>query len=165
MPIIRVAGAYYLGTVQARATHEIHTRIQTARPLATLVLPPVLHGNGGCVLSASCADPEGFNRVAQSVILGLESRGLVLQSLAKIGDLMLLLLNSVDDRRKQFAVGNAISPILVVLPLDQGKPVSGFRSLNGLVQRCRQSLLKVLRDEPIALGVVAIVKTIGHWLE
>ena len=86
---------------------------------------------------------EYFERAAQSVILCLESRGLVLQSLdgvAQIGvllarrlDFSLLFLNRLDDGREQFAVGNAVGPIFVVLPFDQRQPVFGFRSLDGFV--------------------------------
>ena len=110
--------------------------------------------------------------MAQSIILGLESRSLVLQSAAQFGvllaqlrDLLLLLLNRFDDRRKQLAIGNAIGAIFVVLPFDQSQPALGFRSLDGVVQRRRQSLFEILRDEAITLGLVAIVKTIGYRLQ
>ena len=70
--------------------------------------------------------------MAQSIILGLESRSLVLQSAAQFGvplaqlrDLLLLLLNRFDDQRKQLAIGNAIGAIFVVLPFDQSQPALG----------------------------------------
>jgi hypothetical protein len=110
--------------------------------------------------------------MAQSVVLGRERCGLVRKSAAQFGvlpthfrDLLLLLLYRLDDGGGQLAIGNAIGAILVVLPFDQRQPVLGFRSLDGVVQRCRQRLLEVLRDKAIALGPVAIVKTVGYRLE
>jgi len=100
--------------------------------------------------------PEGCNRVAQSVVLGLQNGDLVLQSAAHRLDLLLLLLNGLDHGRGQFAVGNAIGTIFIVLPFDQRKTVLGFGSLDGVVQRCRQGLFEILRDKAIALGLVGL---------
>ena len=118
---------------------------------------------------------EDFKRVAQSVILCFQSRGLVLQSLhsvAQIGvflvgrcDLPLLFLNGLDDGREQLAIGNAVGTISVVLPFDQRQTVFGFRSLDGFVQRCWQGLYEVLRDKAVTLSLVAIVETIGDRLK
>jgi hypothetical protein len=105
----------------------------------------------GCRPSPGGGDllPEAFNRVAQSVILGLESRGLVLQSVAQfdvllalLRDLLLQLLNGLDDGGGQLAIGNAIGTIFVVLPFDQRQPVPGCRSLDRVVQRCRQCTIR-----------------------
>ena len=127
--------------------------------------------------SPGCTDlpPKGFNRVTQSVIVGLKSRDLAfhyLQSMAQLGvllalrrDLLLLFLNRLDDGRQQFAVGNAIGTILVVLPFNQRQPMLGFRFLDGVVQRCRQRLFEVLRNKAVAQGLIAVVETVGYRLE
>src|SRR6516165_3735211 len=101
--------------------------LQSAAPLLFLCVLRV----AGCEPSPSCAEllPAGFNRVAQSIILSLQSGELdldVCQSVAQIGvmlavrlDLLLLLLNCLDNGREQLAIGNAISANPVVLPFDQ----------------------------------------------
>jgi hypothetical protein len=99
--------------------------------------------------------------VAQSVVLGLQRGNLLALRL----NLLLLLLNGLDDRGGQLAIGNAIGTILVVLPLDQRKPVLGFRFLDCVMQRNRQGLFEILRDKAIALGLVAIVETVGYRFE
>jgi len=78
------------------------------------------------------------------------------------GVFLLLFLNCFDHGCEQFAVGNPIGAIGVVLPFDQRQPVLSFRSLDGVLQRCRQGLFDVLRDKAKALGLVAIVEAIGY---
>jgi hypothetical protein len=51
------------------------------------------------------------------------------------------------------------------LSFDQRVPVLGLRSLDGVVQRGRQSLFEVLRNEAITLALVAIVKKVGYRLQ
>jgi hypothetical protein len=125
----------------------------------------------GAIAERADLFPDGFNRVAQSIILSPQGRDLArifcpqhrdlalqyLQSVPQIGvllalrdDLMLLFLDRFDDRCEQFAVGNAVGPILVVFPFDQRNPVLGFRPLDRVVQRCRQGTFKVFRNKAIA---------------
>ncbi len=73
--------------------------------------------------------------MAQTVNLDPESRGLGLQSVAQIGDFLLLVLNRLDHGREQFAVGNPVGAVGVVLPFDQRQPALGFRSLDGFMER------------------------------